>query len=156
MSERRTITDEELEKLVAEALACPVDIAPPPEFSRSVWRRIDAWEGEKECSLLARFLGRRMWNGEPVVVLAAALGFGALFMGLFLAGAYAVATHSSEFLRVFQVFIGPNVARLRLGVQLAALGGAGGMMLGGLALSEQLFGQRSGHLSGTACGGAAA
>jgi len=156
MNGRRMITDEELERMVAATLLCPWDLVPPPEFSRGVWKRIDAWENDKERSLLARFLERRMRNGEPVIVLAAALGFGVLFTGLFLAGTYVLATHSSVLLKVLQLFIGPNVVRFRSVVLFSTLMGTSGTLLGSLALSEQLFGQRSAGCLEPACGGTAA
>ncbi len=141
----RHLTDEELERLIANALSCPPDLVPPPGFACGVWNRIDAWEAEQERkrasrSILARLMGTRMRNGEPVVVLAAALVFGALFVGLFLAGAYMLAAHSSVVLRVVQFVIGPNLDDLRSFLILCTLTVVGGLLLGSLALSERLFG----------------
>jgi len=140
----RTMTDEELEGLLAATLSCPLELMPPPELSHDIWERIDAWEDAKGRSLLARFLDRRMSNGEPVLVLVAALFFGVLSVGLFLAAAYLLAVHSFVFLRVVQLFIGPNVAELRSLVLFLGLMGAGMLLLSSLALSERLFGQRGG------------
>jgi uncharacterized MAPEG superfamily protein len=85
-----------------------------------------------------------MSNGEPVLVLVAALFFGVLSVGLFLTVAYLLAAHSFVFLRVVQLFIGPNVAQLRSLVLFLGLMGAGMLLLSSLALSERLFGQRGG------------
>jgi len=141
----RHLTDEELERILSKALSCPPDLVPPPEFACSVWERIDAWEGEQERkrasrSILARLMGTRMRNGEPVAVLAAALLFGALFVGLFLTGTYILATHSSTIMRVAQVVVGPNLDELRSLLILCTLTAVGGLLLGSLALSERLFG----------------
>jgi len=145
----RQMTDDELEQLVARTLRCPPDLVPPPGFECGVWERIDAWEENKakekaSRSILARILGVQMRNGEPVVVLVGALLFGALFVGLFLAGAYVFAAHSSMVLRVVQHFIGPNLGELRSLAILGALVSVGGLLLGSLALSERLFGLGAG------------
>jgi hypothetical protein len=139
------MTDEELERLLSKSLSCPPDIAPPPGFACGVWERIDAWEETREKekasrSIMARIMGTRMTNGEPVAVLVGALLFGALFVGLFLAGGYLFAAHSSIVLRVLQFFIGPNLGELKSLAILGALVSVGGMLLGSLALSERLFG----------------
>lgn len=136
------MTDEEFEGLVARALSCPSELVPQPEFSQDVWRRIDAWEEQKGRSLLIRFLDRRMRNGEPVLVLVAAMFFGVLSVSLFLAGTYVLAAHSFIFLRVAQLFIGPNVAQFRSLMLFVGLMGAGILLLSSLALSERLFGTR--------------
>jgi len=141
-------TDEELERMIANTLSCPPDLVPPPGFACGVWDRIDAWEAEQERkrasrSILARLMETRMRNGEPVIVLAAALLFGALFVGLFLAGTYMLAAHSSAVLRVVQVVVGPNLDELRSLLVLCTLTAVGGLLLGSLALSERLFGQKS-------------
>lgn len=143
------LTDEELEQLVSKTLCCPSDIVPPAGFECCVWGRIDAWEAEQERkrasrSILARLMGAQMRNGEPVVVLAGALLFGALFIGLFLAGAYMFAAHSSNVLRVVQLFIGPNLGELKSLAILFACVSLGGLLLGSLALSERLFGLGAG------------
>jgi len=145
----RQMTDDELEQLVARTLRCPPDLVPPPGFECGVWERIDAWEESKakeraSRSILACILGVQMRNGEPVVVLVGALLFGALFVGLFLAGAYVFAAHSSMVLRVVQHFIGPNLGELRSLAILGALVSVGGLLLGSLALSERLFGLGAG------------
>lgn len=145
----RHLTDEELERMIASTITCPPDLVPPPEFSCGVWNRIDAWEAEQERkeasrSVLARLLGIRMSNGEPVAVLAAALLFGALFIGLFLTGTYMLAAHSSVIMRVMQVLVGPNLDELRSLVILCTLTAVGGLLLGSLALSERLFGRGGG------------
>lgn len=141
----RQLTDEELEQLVSKTLCCPSDLVPPPGFECCVWERIDTWEVEQERkrasrSILARFMGMHMKNGEPVVVLAGALLFGALFVGLFLTGAYILATHSSVVLRLVQTVVGPNLDELRSLLALCTLTAIGGLLLGSLALSERLFG----------------
>lgn len=146
---KQQLTDEELDQLVSETLCCPSDIVPPPGFECCVWQRIDAWEESKakekaSRSILARFMSSQMRNGEPVVVLAGALLFGALFVGLFLAGAYVFAAHSSSVLRVLQYFIGPNLGELKSIGILCALVSVGGLVLGSLALSERLFGLGAG------------
>lgn len=145
----RHLTDEELERMIASTITCPPDLVPPPEFSCGVWNRIDAWEAEQERkeasrSVLARLLGTRMSNGEPVAVLAAALLFGALFIGLFLTGTYMLAAHSSVIMRVMQVLVGPNLDELRSLLILCTLTAVGGLLLGSLALSERLFGRGGG------------
>jgi len=145
----RQMTDDELEQLVSRTLFCPSDLAPPPGFECGVWARIDAWEDSKarekaSRSILSRVMGAQMRNGEPVVVLAGALLFGALFIGLFLAGAYILVTHSSSVLRVVQHFIGPNLGELRSLAILGTLVSVGGLLLGSLALSERLFGLGAG------------
>src|SRR5450756_2826883 len=95
----RHLTDEEMERMIASTLSCPPDLVPSPEFACGVWNRIDVWEAAQERekasrSILARLMETRMRNGEPVVVLVAALLFGALFVGIFLTGAYTVSyTH---------------------------------------------------------------
>jgi hypothetical protein len=145
----RHLTDEELERMIASTITCPPDLVPPPEFSCGVWNRIDAWEAEQERkeasrSVLARLMGTRMSNGEPVAVLAAALLFGALFIGLFLTGTYMLAAHSSVIMRVMQVLVGPNLDELRSLLILCTLTAVGGLLLGSLALSERLFGRGGG------------
>lgn len=144
----RHLTEEEVERMIFSALSCPPDLIPPPEFACGVWERIDAWEEEQERkrvsrSILARFMETRMRNGEPVIVLAAALLFGALFVGLFLTGSYLLAAHSSVFLRVVQVVVGPNLDELRSLLVLCTFTAMGGLLLGSLALSERLFGRES-------------
>ncbi|MCE5193157.1 MAG: hypothetical protein ABFD13_03280 [Candidatus Cryosericum sp.] len=151
-----TMTDEELERMVSAALSCRPDIVPPPDFSREVWRRIDAWEEDRRRSLLAGFLARRMRNGEPVVVLVGALAFGVLFTGVFLAGAYLFAAHSFVFLKVLQLFMGPNVVQVKSVALFFTLMGMSGALLGSLALSEHLFGRRSIRRFEPACGGSVA
>lgn len=141
----RHLTDEELERMIASTLSCPPDLVPPPGFACGVWDRIDAWEEEQERkrasrSILACVMETHMRNGEPVVVLAAALLFGALFVGLFLAGTYMLAAHSSVVLRVVQFIVGPNLDELRSLLILCTLTAVGGLLLGSLALSEHLFG----------------
>lgn len=141
----RHLTDEELERILSRTLSCPPDLVPPQGFACGVWERIDAWEGEQERkrasrSIFARLMGTRMRNGEPVAVLAAAVLFGALFVGLFLTGAYILATHSSTIMRVAQVVVGPNLDELRSLLILCTLTVVGGLLLGSLALSERLFG----------------
>jgi hypothetical protein len=141
----RHLTDEELERMIASTLSCPPGLVPPRGFARGVWNRIDAWEAEQEQkrasrSILARLMETRMRNGEPVVVLGAALLFGALFVGLFLTGAYMLAAHSSVVLRVVQFVVGPNLDELRSLLILCTLTAVGGLLLGSLALSERLFG----------------
>lgn len=145
----RHLTDQELERMISSTLSCPPDLVPPPGFGCGVWNRIDAWEGEQERkrasrSILARLMGTRMRNGEPVVVLAAALLFGALFVGLFLTGTYMLAVHSSVVLWVVQAVVGPNLDELRSLLILCTLTTVGGLLLGSLALSERLFGQGGG------------
>ena len=145
----RQMTDDEVEQLLSRTLCCPPDLVPPPGFECGIWERIDAWEESKakekaSRSILARIMGVQMRNGEPVVVLVGALLFGALFIGLFLAGAYVLATHSSMVLRVVQHFIGPNLGELRSLAILGALVSVGGLLLGSLALSERLFGLGAG------------
>ena len=95
-------------------------------------------------SILARLMGTRMRNGEPVAVLAAALLFGTLFVGLFLTGTYMLAAYSSVVLRVVQLLVGPNLGQLRSLLILCTLTAVGGLLLGSLALSERLFGQVGG------------
>lgn len=141
----RHLTDEELERILSSTLSCPPDLVPPSGFACGVWERIDAWEAEQERkrasrSILARLMGIRMRNGEPVAVLAAALLFGALFVGLFLTGTYVLAAHSSVIMRVVQVVVGPNLDELRSLLILCTLTVVGGLLLGSLALSERLFG----------------
>jgi hypothetical protein len=141
----RHLTDEELERILSSTLSCPPDLVPPPGFACSVWEHIDAWEAEQERkrasrSILARLMGTRMRNGEPVAVLAATLLFGALFVGLFLTGTYVLAAHSSVIMRVVQVVVGPNLDELRSLLILCTLTAVGGLLLGSLALSERLFG----------------
>ncbi|MBA4364602.1 MAG: hypothetical protein C0398_01170 [Coprothermobacter sp.] len=141
----RHLTDEELERILSSTLSCSPDVVPPSGFACGVWERIDAWEAEQERkrasrSILARLMGTRMRNGEPVAVLAAALLFGALFVGLFLTGTYVLAAHSSVIMRVVQVVVGPNLDELRSLLILCTLTVVGGLLLGSLALSERLFG----------------
>jgi hypothetical protein len=81
-----------------------------------------------------------MRNGEPVAVLAAALLFGALFVGVFLTGMYILAAHSSIIMRVVQAVVGPNLDELRSLLILCTMTAVGGLLLGSLALSERLFG----------------
>ncbi len=145
----RYLTDEELEHILSSTFSCPPDLVPPPGFACGVWERIDAWEAEQERkrespSILARLMGTRMKNGEPLVVLAAALLFAALFVGLFLTGTYILAAHSSVIMKVVQVVVGPNLDELRSLLILCTLTAVGGMLLGSLALSERLFGQNGG------------
>ena len=148
MSTKR-VTDEELERIISSTLSCPPEYIPPPGFACGVWERIDAWEAEQERkkasrSILARLMGARMRNGEPFVVLAATLLFGALFVGIFLTGTYLIAAHSSIVLRVVQLAVGPNLDDLRSLMILCTLTAVGGLLLGSLALSERLFGQVGG------------
>ncbi len=143
------LTDDELERLLSRSLSCPPDVVPPPGFACGVWERVDAWEREEELkrssrSVLSRILGMRMRNGEPVAVLVGALLFATLFVGLFLAGAYMLAAHSSDVLRVVQLFLGPNLDRLKSLAILYVLVSMGGLLLGSLALSERLFGLGAG------------
>jgi hypothetical protein len=143
------LTDEELESILSRTLSYSPDLAPPPGFACGVWERIDAWEAEQERkkesrSILARLMGTRMRNGEPLAVLAAALLFAALFVGVFLTGTYLIAAHSSIVLRVVQLAVGPNLDELRSLLILCTLTAVGGMLLGSLALSERLFGQNGG------------
>src|SRR5664280_1184574 len=145
----RYLTDEEVERMIGSTLSCPRDLVPPPGFACGVWERIDAWEAEQERarasrSILARLMGTRMKNGEPLVVLAAALLFGSLFVGLFLTGMYVIAAHSSIVMRVVQLVVGPNLGDLRSLMILFMLTAVGGLLLGSLALSERLFGQVGG------------
>jgi hypothetical protein len=86
----------------------------------------------------------RMKNGEPLVVLAAALAFSALFVGVFLTGVYMLAVYSPVVLRVVQSVVGPNLGELRSWLILCTLTTIGGLLLGSLALSERLFGQGGG------------
>jgi hypothetical protein len=142
------LTEEELERMVVRTLLCPPDLVPPPGFACGVWGRIDAWEAERERkrasrSILARLMQTRMKNGEPLVVLAAALAFSALFVGVFLTGAYLLAVYSPVVLRVVQSVVGPNLGELRCWLILCTLTAIGGLLLGSLALSERLFGQKS-------------
>ena len=144
MSKRR-LTDQELERILASTLSCPPDLVPPPGFACGVWKRIDAWEAEQERkrasrSILARLMEARMKNGEPLAVLAAALPFSALFVGVFLTGIYLLAAHSSIILRVVQSVVGPNLDELRSLLILCTMTAVGGLLLGSLALSERLFG----------------
>ncbi len=148
----RQMTDEDLERLISRTLCCPPDLVPPPGFECGVWKRIDAWEDGKieekaSQSILASIMGAQMRNGEPVVVLAGALLFGVLFIGLFLAGAYLLALHSSAVLRVLQFVIGPNLGELKSLAILSAVVSVGGLLLGGLALSERLFGLGAGSVA---------
>jgi len=143
------LTDEELELILSSTLSCPPELVPPPGFACGVWERIDVWEAEQERkrasrSILARLMGARMRNGEPVVVLAATLLFGALFVGIFLTGTYMLAVHSSIVMRVVQLVVGPNLDDLRSLMILCTLTAVGGLLLGSLALSERLFGQVGG------------
>jgi hypothetical protein len=145
----RHLTEEELEPILYSTLLCPPELVPPPGFACGVWERIDAWEAEQERtmasrSILARLMGTRMRNGEPVAVLAAALLFGTLFVGLFLTGTYMLAAYSSVVLRVVQLLVGPNLGQLRSLLILCMLTAVGGLLLGSLALSERLFGQVGG------------
>ena len=145
----RHLTEEELEPILSSTLLCPPELVPPPGFACGVWERIDAWEAEQERarasrSILARLMGTRMKNGEPLVVLAAALLFGALFVGLFLTGMYLIAAHSSIVMRVVQLVVGPDLGDLRSLMILFMLTAVGGLLLGSLALSERLFGQVGG------------
>jgi hypothetical protein len=145
----RHLTDEELERMISRTLSCPPDLVPPPGFACGVWNRIDTWEAEQERkrasrSILARLMETHIRNGEPVVVLAAALLFGALFVGLFLTGIYMLAAHSSVILRVVQFVVGPNLDELRSLLILCTLTSVGGLVLGSLALSERLFGLSGG------------
>jgi hypothetical protein len=142
---KRRLTDQELERILSSALSCPPDLVPPPGFACGVWKRIDAWEGEQERkrasrSIFARLMGAHMRNGEPVAVLAAALLFGALFVGVFLTGMYILAAHSSIIMRVVQAVVGPNLDELRSLLILCTMTAVGGLLLGSLALSERLFG----------------
>ncbi|MHB8106663.1 MAG: hypothetical protein ACYDH4_04445 [Candidatus Cryosericum sp.] len=144
------LTEEELEPILSSTLSCPPEVVAPAGFSCGVWERIDAWEAEQEKamgsrSILARLMGTRMRNGEPVVVLAAALLFGALFVGLFLTGMYLVAAQSSIFMRVVQIVLGPDLGDLRSLMILFTLTALGGLLLVSLALSEHLFGERNTH-----------
>lgn len=143
------LTDEELERMIVSTLSCPPELLPPLGFACGVWDSIDAWEAEQERkrrsrSILVRLMETHMRNGEPVVVLAATLLFGALFVGLFLAGTYMLAAHSSVVLRVVQLLVGPNVDELRSLLILCTVTAVGGLLLGSLALSERLFGQVGG------------
>jgi len=145
----RHLTDEEMERMIASTLSCPPDLVPSPGFACGVWNRIDVWEAAQERekasrSILARLMETRMRNGEPVVVLVAALLFGALFVGIFLTGAYMLVVHSSVVLRVVQFLVGPNLDELRSLLILCTLTAVGGLLLGSLALSERLFGQVGG------------
>ena len=145
----RRLTDEEVERMIASTLSCPPALVPPPGFASGVWNRVDAWETEQELkkasrSILAQLMETRMRNGEPVAVLAAALLFGALFVGIFLTGFYMLAAHSSVVLRVVQFLVGPNLDQLRSLLILCTLTAVGGLLLGSLALSEHLFGLSEG------------
>jgi hypothetical protein len=145
----RHLTDEEVERMIVSTLSCPPGLIPPPGFACGVWNRVDMWEAEQgrkkaSRSILARLMETRMRNGEPVAVLTAALLFGALFVGLFLTGAYMLAAHSSVVLRVVQFLVGPNLDDLRSLLILSTLMAVGGLLLGSLALSERLFGQDGG------------
>jgi hypothetical protein len=145
----RYLTDEEVERMIASTLSCPPDLVPPLGFACGVWNRVDVWEAEQERkkasrSILARLMGTRMKNGEPLVVLAAALLFGALFVGFFLTGMYLVVAHLSIAMRVVQLVVGPNLGDLRSLMILFTLTAVGGLLLGSLALSERLFGQVGG------------
>lgn len=142
---KRHLTDQELERILSSALSCPPDLVPPPGFACGVWERIDAWEREQERkrasrSIFARLMGAHLRNGEPVAVLAAALLFGALFVGVFLTGTYILAAHSSIIMRVAQAVVGPNLDELRSLLILCTMTAVGGLLLGSLALSERLFG----------------
>ncbi|HWQ21480.1 MAG TPA: hypothetical protein VN478_01985 [Clostridia bacterium] len=143
------LTDEELELILSSTLSCPPELVPPPGLACGVWERIDRWEEEQERrrvsrSILARLMGTRMRNGEPVVVLAGALLFAVLFVGMFLTGTYMIAAHSSVVMRVIQLVVGPNLEDLRSLAVLCTLTSVGGLLLGSLALSERLFGQSGG------------
>jgi len=145
----RHLTDEEVERMIASTLSCPPDLVPPPGLACGVWNCIDVWEAEQERkkasrSILVRLMKTHLRNGEPVAVLAAALLFGALFVGLFLTGAYMLAAHSSLVLRVVEFLVGPNLDELRSLLILCTLTAVGGLLLGSLALSERLFGQDGG------------
>jgi len=85
-----------------------------------------------------------------------ALAFGVLFTGVFLAGAYLFAAHSFVFLKVLQLFMGPNVVQLKSVALFFTLMGISGALLGSLALSEHLLGRRSIRRFEPACGGSVA
>lgn len=135
------MTDTEFEDLLAKSLSAPAEVTPSPELAAQVWHRIDAWEAEaRPEGILTRLLNARLRNGERVLVLLGALLFGTLFVGAFLTGSYyLLLRHPLLMLRLVQIVLGPNVQELHSLTLLGSILAIGGLLLGGLALSERLF-----------------
>lgn len=139
------LTDDELEQLLSRTFSFPSGLDVPPGFSCGVWQRIDAWEArharkESSRSILGKLLSHPMRNGEPVAVLAGTLLFSAVFIALFMFGAYLTATQSPLFMKAVQLILGPNIDELRSAIVLAGFVSVGALIVSSLALSERLFG----------------